>query len=381
MMSKLVSFVLVTCLGAGLSLSQDRDVRRPFGDKAPAGSEAQPRRTLAEKGFVSEAQKPVEEVRATVRQARPAVAVRGRRTEQVSAPERQTLAYRLKNAPAVDVAKTLERFLEAERRIAGGDDKPSVVVTPESISNTLLICAPAEQIKQLQTWLEEVDRRPPTVVIRAVIGQVSSGQGGEDDGHGTPAGAGDGQADDAGQSIAALKKELGLDALDDPVSEASVKELIGDLTESGRLEILGRPEIRTLDNQAAFIQVGKRAPQIVATQRAGDAKVNQIEMQNVGLILGVTPRVSGDDMVVMEIDFEMSELSQSDDVVLSAVGDDPAVRAPEIVVTTAQSTVAARDGQTVVLGGMATQVESRRTTLLMLVTAHIVPGDAEKAGK
>jgi type II secretory pathway component GspD/PulD (secretin) len=302
----------------------------------------------------------------------------------------------LKNAPAADVAETLERFLASEQRIAGSDET-SVVVTPESISNTLLIRAPAEQIKELEAWLKEVDRRPPTVVIQAVIAQVRSGPGGGDEGSepaeadqsskapseraGEEEAAAEAKPDDSDRSIATLKREFNLGTLDDPVSEKSVQDLIADLADCGQPEILACPEIRTLDNQPAFIQVGKRAPQVVATRRTGDAKVNQVEMQNVGLILGVTPRVSGEAVVVMEIDFEMSELSQSDDVVLSASGDNPVVRAPEIVVTTAQSTVSVRDGQTVVLGGMATQTKSRRTKLLMLVTAHILSGDADTAGK
>ncbi len=60
------------------------------------------------------------------------------------------------------------------------------------------------------------------------------------------------------------------------------------------MEILSRPQVMTLDNQPAFIQVGERVPRIVGTSINQVGQVNNIELENVGLILGVTPRISPD---------------------------------------------------------------------------------------
>jgi len=86
------------------------------------------------------------------------------------------------------------------------------------------------------------------------------------------------------------------------------------------------------------------------------------------LILGVTPRISPDGLVVMEIDAEKSELgpeSEGIPISVSATGD--VLRSPRINVTLAQTTVSALSGQTIVLGGLLftskTDV-SRRVPLL-----------------
>ena len=57
----------------------------------------------------------------------------------------------------------------------------------------------------------------------------------------------------------------------------------------------------TLDNQSAFVQVGKNVPRIAGTELTAYGQVNNITMENIGLIMGVTPRISPENMVVMEL--------------------------------------------------------------------------------
>ena len=97
-------------------------------------------------------------------------------------------------------------------------------------------------------------------------------------------------------------------------SSDSISLLIRALQESRRLDVLSRPQVRTLDNQSAFIQVGQRVPRITASNITdGGLQTNTIELENVGLILGVTPRISPDGMVVMEVDAEKSQVGPDQD--------------------------------------------------------------------
>ena len=71
-------------------------------------------------------------------------------------------------------------------------------------------------------------------------------------------------------------------------------------------------QITTLDNQTAYIQIGQRVPRITGSmspQLATGGIFNTFDMIYVGLILGVTPRMSPEGMVVMEIDAEKSSLA------------------------------------------------------------------------
>lgn len=76
-------------------------------------------------------------------------------------------------------------------------------------------------------------------------------------------------------------------------------------------------------------------------------------MENVGLILGVTPRISPDGTVVMEIDAERSRLGpEQEGIPITVSLDGTVIRSPRIDTTTAQATVSCADGETIVLGGL-----------------------------
>ncbi|HYW80158.1 MAG TPA: hypothetical protein VE890_11305, partial [Thermoguttaceae bacterium] len=169
--------------------------------------------------------------------------------------------------------------------------------------------------------------------------------------------------------------------------------------------VLSRPQIMTLDNQPAFIQIGKRVPRISGSTLRPQGQVNTIEMENVGLILGVTPRISPDGMVVMELDAEKSELGTVAEGIPISIAEGAVIRSPSVNLTMAQTTVSANDGETIVLGGLitkSTKTNNRRvpyladipllgtlfrydssaetrTELLIILTPHVVrcPEDAE----
>jgi len=150
--------------------------------------------------------------------------------------------------------------------------------------------------------------------------------------------------------------ELGYGGLVLSASSESVSILIRALKDSRRLQVLSRPQVMTLENQPAFIQIGQRVPRITSSQVTTTGTINNTVLENVGILLGVTPRISPDGTVVMEIDAEKSELAPDDEgipILINANGD--VVRSPIINTITAQTTVTARSGQTVVLGGLITK--------------------------
>jgi hypothetical protein len=184
-----------------------------------------------------------------------------------------------------------------------------------------------------------------------------------------------------------------------------VSALLRALSENHRVDILQRPQIMTLDNQPAFIQVGQRVPRITSvSNNALTGNTNSITLDNVGLILGVTPRISPDGLVVMQIDAEKSELeSDATGIPIFTGPTGQVIRSPIIDATTAQTTVAAMSEQTVVLGGLITKSTSKehhgvpvlddipvvnnffrydstieeKTELLIIMTPHIVKSQAE----
>ncbi|WP_218933347.1 secretin N-terminal domain-containing protein [Rubripirellula lacrimiformis] len=198
--------------------------------------------------------------------------------------------------------------------------------------------------------------------------------------------------------------ELGFGGLVLSASSQNVSALLRALEESRRLDVLSRPQILTLDNQSAFIQVGQRVPRITGSTITQIGQQNTITMENVGLILGVTPRISPEGNVTMEIDAEKSEVGpESEGIPVSATADGTVVRSPRVNVASAQATVSAADGETIVLGGLIStkqkqlhrkvpwlgdipivkhlfrydSVSNTRAELLIILTPHIVRSEAD----
>ena len=150
-----------------------------------------------------------------------------------------------------------------------------------------------------------------------------------------------------------MNDEAGFGGLVLSASSQNVSILIRALQETREMRVLSRPLVRTLDNQPAFIQVGQRVPRIVGSTVSTYGQSNSIANENVGLILGVTPRISPDGNVVMEIDAEKSKVGPEEEGIPVAVSmDGTIIRSPRVDTVTAQATVSVADGETVVLGGM-----------------------------
>ena len=397
------------------------------------------------------------------------------RLDEEDVQARVNEVYRLKNAPALDVAESINEFLRSQRTIqqatpglmsAFEQIEKEVVVVPEAVSNSLIISAAPDYYQDIMDLIQKLDEQPPQVMIQVLIAEVTLNDTEE---FGIEVGLQDSVLfdrsligdletittttqesglsqvtteeivaatntpgflfnEDPSTSLgntasnnalstasvigsqalsnfgtARVNNELGFGGLVLSASSESVSAMIRALKENRRLDVLSRPQIMTLDNQPAFIQVGKRVPRITGSTARSQGLVNTIEMEDIGLILGVTPRISPDGMVVMEVDAEKSELDTTTEGIPVAVSDGTEIRSPSINITLAQTTVSAASGQTVAIGGLITQSETvihrsvpwlseipvlgnlfrydgttcKRAELLIILTPHVVKGAEE----
>ena len=153
--------------------------------------------------------------------------------------------------------------------------------------------------------------------------------------------------------------ELGFGGLVLSAGSESVSVLLRALSQQRHVEVLSRPQIRTLDNQFSMIHVGQTVPRItdvsVDSQTGNTSPV--LTDTDVGLVLEVTPRISPDGIIVMEVVATKSELSGEGVPLFSSTTVTAMIQtieSPIIDTATAQTTVAVPNGQTIVLGGMIT---------------------------
>ena len=103
------------------------------------------------------------------------------RLDEGDVRERMTTVYRLKNAFAQDVALALNEWLQTERAAeaeAAVTISPfeqierEVIIVPEPASNSLLVSATPRFYRDIRELIEQLDERPPMVIIQVLIAEV-----------------------------------------------------------------------------------------------------------------------------------------------------------------------------------------------------------------
>jgi type II secretory pathway component GspD/PulD (secretin) len=289
-----------------------------------------------------------------------------------TANDRRTEVVRLKNTQAGDVAAAVRSFLDQERQrvtqVLGADAvgtaqqmlEREVAVVGETNSNTLLLSASPRYFTQIQQLITELDKSQPQVMIQVLLAEVAL-TGGRELGlewthkgnfnGGTPYSVG------ADLGLATALKSFG--GYSAAVTGGDISFLLRALNEDGKLEVLSRPQIVTADNKPATINVGQRVPLITDSRVTvqGDT-INSFRYEDIGVNLTVTPKISPDGFVKLELGTTNSSLASSD-VKINA-----SATVPVINQRRANTTVSVQNGQTIIIGGLIGTQEDKRVKKL-----------------
>ena len=138
------------------------------------------------------------------------------------------------------------------------------------------------------------------------------------------------------------------------------------------MEVLTRGQLVTLDNQPGFFQMGQRVPRVTGTTAGPMGTSSNVSLEDVGFIVGLTPRVGPDRAVTLELDVEESHLGSAEErIPLATPRDGQTIRSPSVETLTSQATVRIPDGQTVTLAGVTRECKSGKQRVI-LVTPHVL---------
>ena len=404
------------------------------------------------------------------------------RLDQDGLRDRQTRVFRLNNAFAPDVATALNQLLEDQRDAEQSADLTispfeqidrEVIIVAEQATNTLIISANPDEFSQVERLLNDLDARPPMVMVQVLIAEVRLN---DTDEFGIELGLQDSllfdrslvgelrtitvsEQENIAGAVVTQTEEVVVDAPLTPgfnfndvlnplgnngstsalatagataaqgltnfavgrandslgfggfvlsASSNSISTLLRALQENRRLEVLSRPQVMMLDNQQGLISVGQQVPLIQSSSiNQFGQQINNFDYQNVGIELDVTPRISPDDTVVMNVLARRSAVGEeADGIPVFITPGGQVVRTPPIDQVLAQTTVSAASGQTIILSGLLTKdtfdvhrsvplladipllgdlfrydsVAEQRTELLIIMTPRVVRNqeDAEQ---
>lgn len=121
------------------------------------------------------------------------------------------------------------------------------------------------------------------------------------------------------------------------------------------VQILSSPHILASDNQMATIDIGSEVPVVTSQTQKEDTTSTvlttqqNVQYRNTGILLNVTPHINDKGLVRMEISQEVSELS---DRIFEGI------TSPIFNKRRAETVLAVKDGQTIVIGGLISQSRS-----------------------
>ena len=292
--------------------------------------------------------------------------------------ERDIHVYYLENANAEEIAKLLTKLVTQRSRPrstnrqprrpgavqtsqgkAQGEFQGDIQIIPDKSTNGLLITASKKDYEMLKLVIRKLDVRRRQVYVEAVIMEVGQDRLRE---LGTELGivggyqtsdqrvSGIGGFNQAPEDIAGFANITGFDV---GLSTINATVLLKALQDTSDVNVLSTPQILVLNNQKAKIVVAQNVPFVTGTsQSPGAVTQRQIQRQDVGVTLEITPQILEGDRVRMDIRQEISSLVDTPQDVLVELG--PTTNKRE-----ATTTIIVSDRQTVVIGGLIRDDETR----------------------
>jgi general secretion pathway protein D len=315
----------------------------------------------------------------------------------------------------------------------GGNFQNEVRITHDVPTNALVVTASRDDFNRLRKVVDLLDIPRKQVFVETVIMEVSDSRSND---NGISWHGGGGGANQLGpvsilgargsQSISpatslldgSLLAGLGLgifgQALNIPVPGVdggleipAFGVVMRFLQEDTGTNVLSSPNILTLDNEEATIEIGETIPFPTGGALAGLAgglggaaggfggiPTVSFTREDVGIILRITPQINDGDFVTMDIYQEISEVQEG------STADTLATGGPTTTKRSAETAVSVKSNQTVVIGGLMQEVETeneskvpvlgdipligalfrnkrktkRKTNLLIFLTPHVIDG-------
>ncbi|HZK90695.1 MAG TPA: type II secretion system secretin GspD [Stellaceae bacterium] len=179
------------------------------------------------------------------------------------------------------------------------------------------------------------------------------------------------------------------------------KAILDLLSQVTQTKVISTPRLLVLSNETARLQVGDVVPIITqsatSTVTNNPSIVNNVTYKETGVVLEVTPRVNSGGYVTMDVNQSVSSVVNT----TTSTIDSPTFQQRRLT-----STVSVKTGETILLGGLIQQTDSRdsqgipilhdlpgigplfgshtngagRTELIMLMTPHVISNDADSRG-
>lgn len=284
--------------------------------------------------------------------------------------EERIRVYYLEHANAEDMAAVLQEIPQAEGQKKEGQKKAPLLsedikITADKATNSLLIIADKDDYPVLEDVISKLDIPRAMVYLECLLMEVNADKGldlgtewqvgktisGNSNvavaGFGGTGGSGFANTNSLsegtfpeGFSVGVLGKALEIGGVSFPSIQAVIQAYKNDKD----VQILSTPQILTTENKEATITVGKNiAYQTRSAAESSSETYSSYEYKDVGITLKITPSISKDRLVKLDVYQEVTKL----DAANTSNADRPTTLKREI-----ETSIIVQDGNSVVIGGL-----------------------------
>lgn len=281
-----------------------------------------------------------------------------KKVEIIKEEEQFTEVIGLKNVDGVNIIKILDDVVN--KKYINKPTKPFVSLDLES--NSLVIMASKDELKQIKDLIQELDKEKAQVYVQAKIIEVNNELVNK---IGISYGIINSSARSDGINAISSNLNGGSNAIKEAVdtlgirmSDVNIKSglalgaSLNLLQQNGALDIVSEPSILAIDNKESSIYVGEKiSVEISSTLTDGGLQRTNYEREDIGLTLKVKPRISSDTKLTLEINTLLEGIKSTS----VSAGQNPDTLKKEI-----KTAAILNNGESVIIGGL---IENKNETI------------------
>jgi general secretion pathway protein D len=270
-----------------------------------------------------------------------------------------------------------------------------VTVIPDINTNSLIVVTAPENMALVRSILDQLDRIPQQVMIETIITEATLSSS---DKLGVEWQFIQGRAFGTPGATGTVNQDFGLQAAKPSgfkytLAAGALNVFLNALKTDSKFQILSTPRIFTSNGVQAQINISQSIPYVVSQQVDTNGNINYTyNFEDVGIILTVTPRITANGYVSMDVTQTANDLQGF-----------TSFNAPIVNQRQATTSVAVKDGETIILGGIirntvtattnkipllgdipilgqifrSTTKSKDKTELLVFLTPHVVTNDED----
>lgn len=285
----------------------------------------------------------------------------------------------------------------------------NIRVMSDDLNNSILIWGTRGEFEKIETTLKRLDTPPTQVLIEASIIEVTlndnlnyglqwafdGGVGNNYQGAGQISSGSGAVTSGTGSLGTAMAQGFTYSLVN---SAGKIRMALNALSRKTTIKMISNPSLMVLDNHLAMMTVGNQVPVLSSTTdwlNSSNATTSTVQYRDTGVSLAVTPSVNSGNLVSMQIDQTVTDVSDSTS---ASANNQPTFMQRQI-----SSKVAVRSGEAIVLGGLIKDNETRgkngvpllqdlplvgnlfgtnsraggRTELLVVITPKVVRSDID----